>query len=147
MELQYNGHNYSKRFSRQLIALMCAEATTPCDAMAGVDWRRSSRRCLRVRDARVFARLQRCSERYFWPDGVRFWCRARQRQQSPIRRRRRRQQSPTRRRQRVALLSPTARENDASLDDYAKMHGYDQEDGKLTPLSPLFSHSLDNIYV
>ncbi|AAC59039.1 unknown [Orgyia pseudotsugata multiple nucleopolyhedrovirus] len=108
MELQYNGQGYSKRFSRELVALMCA------GAVSGIDWRRSSRRRLRVRDARVFSRLQRCSERYFWPDGTRFWCHARKRRRSPS--------LPARR-------PPTPRED--ALEDYAKEYGYDREDGEI----------------
>ncbi|AGR57149.1 LEF-6 [Choristoneura rosaceana nucleopolyhedrovirus] len=121
MELLYNGQMYSKRFSRELITLMCADAPTFCDATTGVNWRQSSRRCLRVRDACVFKRLQRCSERYFWPDGSRFWCRPRKRCLSL----RRATKSPTR--------TLTSRMDDAALDDYAKVYGYDQEDGELTP--------------
>ncbi|BAE72404.1 LEF6 [Hyphantria cunea nucleopolyhedrovirus] len=123
MELQYNGQAYKKRFVREFIALMCANAKTPCCAAAGINWRRSSRTCLRVHNARVFERLRHCSERYFWPDGNRFWC-------QPHRRHRPR---------RCATWSPhRASEprtlDDDALDDYAKTYGYDQEDGELTPL-------------
>ncbi|AGR57002.1 LEF-6 [Choristoneura occidentalis alphabaculovirus] len=121
MELHYNGQMYSKRFSRELIALMCAAAAFPCDAKRGVNWRRSSRRCLRVRDERVFNRLQRCSERYCWPDGSRFRCRPHKRCPSP--------------RQETWSLprTSTPRANDTELEDYARVYGYDQEEGELTP--------------
>ncbi|AHD25597.1 lef6 [Choristoneura murinana nucleopolyhedrovirus] len=121
MELHYNGQMYRKRFSRELIALMCADAAIPCDAEKGINWRQSSRRCLRVRDERVFNRLQRCSERYFWPDGSRFRCRPRKRRLSP----RQETWSPP-------CASPP-RTNDTALEDYARVHGYDQEEGELTP--------------
>nr|UIX56240.1 LEF6 [Hyphantria cunea nucleopolyhedrovirus]UIX56386.1 LEF6 [Hyphantria cunea nucleopolyhedrovirus] len=121
MELQYNGQAYKKRFVREFIALMCANSETPCYAATGINWRRSSRTCLRVHNARVFERLRRCSERYFWPDGNRFWCQPHRRHRP----RRRATWSPRRR--------PSTPEIAAALDDYAKTYGYDQEDGELTP--------------
>lgn len=106
MELEYNGHSYSKRFARHFVAVMCEDGR--CDP-AGVDWRRSSRRTLRVRDFRVYHRLLRCSERYAWPRKTPFWCRPRR--------------APARR----------PRQDDAAIEDYARAYGYDREDGEVSP--------------
>jgi hypothetical protein len=131
MELQYNGHAYSKRFSRELVTVMCAEAIPFCNISASIDWRRSSRRHLRVRDKRVGQLLQRCSGRYFWPDGERFLCRFNNRRSPP---RRRTTWSPPR------TYTPCAwnKEGDnTELDLYAKTHGYDREEGELSPTRSL----------
>lgn len=118
MELQYNGHAYSKRFTREMIMVMCADARKFYNPAVCIDWRRSSRRCLRVRDARMLELLQSCNRRYFWPDGKMFWCRARKRRPSP-------QQMST------PHVSVTCEDE---LEHYAKTHGYDyEEDGEILP--------------
>ncbi|ABI13823.1 late expression factor 6 [Anticarsia gemmatalis multiple nucleopolyhedrovirus] len=139
MELQYNGHAYSKRFSRELITVMCAEANPPCNAFFSIDWRRSSRRQLRVRDKRVGQLLQRCSGRYFWPDGVRFTC-----HQNNKRRYSHRPFSPL-----PKTPPPSFRwsDEDTELELYAKEHGYDLEEGEISPGRKSMCDRLENLSV
>ncbi|AJD09271.1 late expression factor 6 [Condylorrhiza vestigialis mutiple nucleopolyhedrovirus] len=139
MELYYNGHAYSKRFSRELVLFMCVEANLPCNASSSIDWRRSSRRRLRVRDKRVGQLLQRCSGRYFWPDGVRFTC-----HQNNKRRFSRRSLSPLP--QTPPLPFKWSDEN-TELELYAKEHGYDLEEGELTPDRDSMCDRLENLNV
>ncbi|AAK85596.1 LEF-6 [Epiphyas postvittana nucleopolyhedrovirus] len=127
MDLYYNGHTYNKRYTRHFVALMCADVFPHCDTVMGIDWRRSSRRRLRVHSRRVYDRLLHCSDRYFWPNGERFVC-------WPSRlptHRRRMSHSPIRRR-RVSYSPPnTPCVADADIESYAKSHGYDREEGEI----------------
>ena len=137
MELQYNGHAYSKRFSRELVSVMCVEANLPYNASSSIDWRRSSRRQLRVRDKRVGQLLQRCSGRYFWPDGVRFTC-----HQNNKRRFLRRSISPL---PKTPPLPLKWSDEDTELELYAKEHGYDLEEGELSPGRHSVCNRLENL--